>query len=294
LAKILGIIGGGRRNGYTSFFLKESIQAAQTDGVETEIIYLPDYAFTPCISCFSCLRNPQHTCVRNDEFGKNGKGEIFQKVTEANAIIIADPVHLSGASAQTHMFFERCYPFLWSGLLNGMPIASISVASNKGMHINARRDICRWSYAFSMKYLMGVALHTAYGEEKNINAVRELGQIVSKAAKADARDGRISFTVEDCFKLYSSKPWNAFQYNLENLTDGLFTWEDSIIQKAKEHVKKPDALKLLASAEKALDIAVESYQKKQEEEAAKHLAEARTVWAEATLKEFLEDDIFKV
>lgn len=70
MALLLGILCSGRRRGYTSALLSEVLAGAEeVEGVEVEVIYAVDYRFRPCVSCFDCIRDPQHTCSLDDDFG---------------------------------------------------------------------------------------------------------------------------------------------------------------------------------------------------------------------------------
>ena len=153
-------------------------------GVEVSQItkYLP---ISPCISCWNCLRNEEHRCTINDSMGKMGKGELFQKIVNANALFIAQPVYFWGVPAVTHLFFERFYPFLFSGELNGMPFASLSQAGNQGMAIMANRRMTRWAFSLKMNYIGGLPVHMVQFDEAKIRA-RYLGKKIAEAANLDA------------------------------------------------------------------------------------------------------------
>jgi len=109
MPRALALLGSGRREGYTATLMLGAVEGMkEVSAVDVEIVYLHDYVLAPCRSCFECIRDPDHFCVREDEMGKRGEGALFRKVRDANGLLLCDPVHLYGPSAQTHLFVERC------------------------------------------------------------------------------------------------------------------------------------------------------------------------------------------
>ncbi len=297
MAKILAILCSGRINGYTAALLKHSAEAAEavSDVVEVETLYLHKYKFGPCISCFNCIRDPEHRCTLNDDFGMKGQGELFLKVKDANGWILADPVHVWGPTAQCHLFIERCYPLLWSGLLEGLPFASISCATNQGMHILATREICKWAFTFGMRYIDGLAVHASHFAE-SLEEARYLGEKLGLAALSDSKDGRKKFSGdEERYLYYMDKPWSGFLPYMENLSQGSFQWQNSLIEKALRHgtFKNQEAIEFLKKAGEEFQKAIKYYNLQNYEEANKYLVKASSYWTHATWKEFLEEQVIR-
>ena len=293
MPNILAILCSARRSGYTAALLEAALEGvAACDGVTAERVNLHNHEFGPCRSCFACIRNEDHTCVQDDAFGRRGEGDISARLATANGLLIADPVHNWGPSATCHLFVERCYPFLWSGKLSGMPFASISCASNQGMHRLARANICKWAFGFGMHCVGGLAVHAAHFERARREA-RELGKQLADAALRDAADGRTPMTDEDRFLAYMDSPWAALDAYLENLTHGTMRYEGSMIQEALDAgtFTKPDAAKLLREAGEILREALAARAAGDLEEANRLLVRASACWTHATWKQFLEDDV---
>ncbi|HIE28961.1 TPA: flavodoxin family protein, partial [Candidatus Poribacteria bacterium] len=186
MAYILALLASGRTEGFTASVLESAIEGAQSvPDVEVELVHLHRYKFGPCTSCFACIRDESHDCILKDDMG--GGGELMAKVKRANGWIIADPVHCWGPSAQIHLFIERCYPFIWSGNLEGMPFASISCASNQGMQRIANGNLCKWAFTYGLRYIGGLPVHTAYIERARREA-KGLGQKLAEAAIGDAKE----------------------------------------------------------------------------------------------------------
>jgi len=293
---VLAVLCSGRKKGYTAGLLDAAAKGAEgVTGVTIDRVNLHDHQFGPCKSCFACIRDPNHLCVQPDDFGRKGEGVLYRKLKAANGIIIADPVHGWGCSAMCHLFVERWYPFVWSGGLGGMPFMSISCATNQGMQHVATQAICRWAFTHGLKYIGQLAVHASWYGEAMAEA-EALGREVGEAAIVEAQNGRKPFANdEERFLAYMNKPWNPLENYLANLSNGTFTWEKSLIERALRHgtFKRPEALDLLRKAREGFREAIRFYNLKNYEKATKHLVESSAFWTHATWKEFLEEQAIK-
>lgn len=295
MARLLAILFSGRRKGYTATLLERAVKGAESvEGVEVKLIQNSNYRYSPCISCFYCIRDPEHTCSLDDDFGRKGEGALFKELKNANGLIIADPVHFWGMSSGCHLFMERCYPFAWSDSLNGMPFASISCASNQGMQMIATRDICKFAFCLRLRYIGGLPVHTAYFEDA-LEEAEVLGRRVAEAALKDAVEGRKKMSDYERWNYYMNKPWSPLELYFENLTRGTFRWEDSLIEYGLRHqtFKREEAIELLKKSSEELAKALRAYRLKDYKEAMKLLLSASAYWTHATWKEFLEEEAIK-
>jgi multimeric flavodoxin WrbA len=312
-AVVLAVLCSGRRHGYTARALEAAVAGAQSvPSVKVETIRLHDYHFGPCTSCFNCIRRPDHTCTMDDDFGRKGRGVLFRKVREANGLIVADPVHGWGASAMFHVFYERLYPFLWSGHLNGMPFMSISCATNQGMMREAQRTITRWAFTKSFRLIGGLPIHASYFGEA-LKRARTMGKRLGLAALRDAK-GRKKFSDEQRFIRYVNTPWNPVEKYIDNLSNGTGTLGGSLIAKALRDktppppklrrpavalgeggFRLPEAIELLEKAREEFAICLRHWRngKGNVRAAARHLSRASAFWTHATWKEFLEREVIK-
>ena len=296
MSRVLALLGSGRRNGYTATLMIHATEGMrEIPDIEVEVVYLHDYALAPCRSCFECIRDPQNFCILEDEMGKRGEGELFQKVKNANAILLCDPVHLCGPSAQTHLFVERCYPFLWNGDLIGMPFASISCATNQGMQRIATRDLCKWAYGYGMLHIGALSVHASHFS-RALSEARSLGRNLAEMARKDFQEGRRPFPDRERFRWFIETPWNLLDAYLDNLSDGTFQWEDSLIEQAirNETFTNLESMELLHETAREFRIALEAYQVRDYERACDHLTACSTFWTHATWKEFLESDVIGI
>jgi hypothetical protein len=213
------------------------------------------------------------------------------RVKQANGWILADPVHCWGPSAQCHLFIERCYPFVWSGALEGMPFASISCASNQGMHRLANEALCKWAFTYGLRYVGGLAVHTTYLERARRQAT-DLGRELGEAAQRDAQ-GRAKFPDRERYVAYLDKPWRVLEPYLDNLSDGTMEVEASLIAQGLSSFRRRTAIDLLQRAKGHFEAALKLYKEGQEEAACGELVSASALWTHATWQEFLEEDVIK-
>jgi len=294
MARILALLMSGRRRGYTAGLWQTAIEGAETvEGIEVDAVHVHDYAFGPCRSCFACIRQPETYCVLDDDMGRRGQGELFQKVRQANALLIAEPVHTWGSCAQTHLFIERLYPLGWTGELSGIPALTISCASNQGMQHLAMEQLARWCFCSNFRYVGGLAAHVAYYEEAR-NRARYLGEKLAQAALQDA-SGRRLLSDEEKWRAYMDKPWNALCPYLENLTRGTMRAEESLIEYglAQGTFRREEARRCLEEARGPMHQAVAAWRLRDDEAAQRHLLRASALWTRATWLEFLERDVIQ-
>jgi len=295
MARVLGILGSARVDGYTIRVLREALKGAESiSGVETELIRLLDYRFGPCTSCYECIRMREHRCILPDDMGRRGEGKLWRKIEKANGLIIASPVHFWSADALTHLFIERLYPFIWSGELKGIPVVTISVASNQGFQIIANKMLCEWAFTLSMRYIGGLPVHAAYLDEALAEA-RYLGVKLGKAALKDEEEGRKPLTDEEKWLIYQDKPWKVFINYLENLTMGTGDPTLSIIRRAlaRRVFKRKEAIDLLRKADEEFEKFSHHYSLGEIKEAIRSLVRVSALWTHATWKEFLEEKLIK-
>jgi len=266
--------------------------AKRVRGVTVERLYLHRYSFKPCTSCFACIRDEKHRCVLNDDFGQKGKGILFRKVLAADGIIVADPVHGWGASAMCGLFFERWYPFVWSGAMNGTAFASISCATNQGMQHVAQEVICRRAFCNGLRLVGQMAVHASWYAD----ALKEARQLGSDVAKA-ARDGRKPFRDDlERFLAYAGQAWDPIDHYMRNLSDGTMTMDKSLIERAVRRgtFKRKAAKQLLQKAREGFREALRLYHLGNKEAATKALVECSAQWTHATWKEFLEQEVIGI
>lgn len=99
--KVLAINSSARKDGNTAILIGRVFEELNKEGIETEMIQLAGEVIEPCKACWAC--GGQKNCVhRKDRFH-----EIFDKMAEADGIILGSPVYTANISANMQAFLER-------------------------------------------------------------------------------------------------------------------------------------------------------------------------------------------
>jgi multimeric flavodoxin WrbA len=105
MVKVLGIVGSARgRGGVTDFAIKEALKAAEEEGAETETIYLAEKDIQHCDICGECSKEKKGKCHFDDDMQS-----IFEKMVEADGIILGAPVYNSSAPSKVKALQERAW-----------------------------------------------------------------------------------------------------------------------------------------------------------------------------------------
>lgn len=113
MVKILGICGSPRKKS-TYAALEEALKAAREEGdVETEIVELRGRKINYCIHCNKCLKDNMPNCTVYSD----GMDELYEKVYNCDAMLVASPVYEMNITAQLAAFFNRFRP-TWVMLKN--------------------------------------------------------------------------------------------------------------------------------------------------------------------------------
>lgn len=99
--KVLAINSSARKDGNTAILINRVFEELHKEGIETEMIQFAGQTIEPCKACWAC--GGQENCVhRKDHFQ-----EIFDKMKEADGILLGSPVYTANLSANMQAFLER-------------------------------------------------------------------------------------------------------------------------------------------------------------------------------------------
>ena len=99
--KVLAINSSARKDGNTAILINTVLEELNKAGIETEMIQLAGNVIEPCKACWAC--GGQGNCVhRNDSFR-----EVFEKMKEADGILLGSPVYSANVSANMQALLER-------------------------------------------------------------------------------------------------------------------------------------------------------------------------------------------
>lgn len=110
--KVIGFNGSPREKGNTEFLVQTALDQLRKLGFETELIRLGDKKIEQCSGCYACVNNKE--CSINDDFT-----EIFQKMIEADGIILGSPVYHASITPKLKAILDRA-GFLGRWVVNDM------------------------------------------------------------------------------------------------------------------------------------------------------------------------------
>lgn len=99
--KVIGMNGSSRKDGNTAIIIRRVFDELNKLGIETELIQLADYEVQPCSGCFACKGRANYVLT------KDGFSEIFNRLVEAEGIILGSPVYSADVSSKMKAFLER-------------------------------------------------------------------------------------------------------------------------------------------------------------------------------------------
>ena len=97
----IGIAGSPRRNGNTEIITQHALNAIAEEGIDTELISLAGMDIRPCDGCRSC-HGEREWCHIDDDLMP-----LYEKLKEADAIILASPVYYGSATSLIKSMMDR-------------------------------------------------------------------------------------------------------------------------------------------------------------------------------------------
>ena len=117
MSRIVVLIGSVRKGGNTDLLAQAFAESAGKRH-EVELVSVADYAVHPCIGCNSCYTSEGHRCFQEDDMQ-----QIYEKLKQADELVIASPVYFHGISAQLKAVIDR----LHTPMRNDFPIKKLGL-----------------------------------------------------------------------------------------------------------------------------------------------------------------------
>ena len=185
--KVLAINSSARKNGNTSILIDTVFEELNKEGIETEMIQLAGQVIEPCKACWAC--GGRENCVhKKDQFQ-----ELFEKMKEADGIILGSPVYSANVSSTMQAILERAAVIgdMNQGILKHKVGAAV-IASRRGGADNAFDTINHFFLNHEMFVAGSTYWNIGYGrmpqEVKNdteaLENMRNLGQNMAYLLKA--------------------------------------------------------------------------------------------------------------
>lgn len=99
--KVIGINGSSHKEGNTTIIINTVFEELNRAGIETELIQLADIDIQPCRACFAC--KGKKNCV----FRGDGFNDVFNRMVEADGIILGSPVYSADVSSKMKAFLDH-------------------------------------------------------------------------------------------------------------------------------------------------------------------------------------------
>lgn len=99
--KVIAINGSARKDGNTAIIIEKIFEELNAAGIETEMIQFAGNIIEPCKACWAC--GGQNNCVHK----KDMFTEVYEKMLDADGIILGSPVYSANISANMQAFLER-------------------------------------------------------------------------------------------------------------------------------------------------------------------------------------------
>ena len=96
------VLSGSPRKGGNTELLAEAFAKGATEGQHhVEIVSVRDYKVNPCLGCNACF-NTDGVCAQKDDMAA-----IYEKMIQADMLVIASPVYFYGISSQLKAVIDR-------------------------------------------------------------------------------------------------------------------------------------------------------------------------------------------
>lgn len=104
--KVIGINGSARKDGNTAILIQTVFEELNRNNIDTELIQLPEVKINPCKlceggECLACMK--KGACIFSDD----DFHIIFEKITEADGLILGSPVYGADISSKMKIFLDR-------------------------------------------------------------------------------------------------------------------------------------------------------------------------------------------
>ena len=119
------ILSGSPRKGGNTELLTETFAKGAAEHHHVEIVSVRNYKVNPCLGCNVCFKNETHTCAQKDDIAI-----IYEKMHQADMLVIASPVYFYGISAQLKAIIDRFHnPIRNSFNIQKMALLLVGAAS---------------------------------------------------------------------------------------------------------------------------------------------------------------------
>ena len=194
--KVLAINSSARKDGNTALLINTVFEELKKEGIETEMVQLAGKVIEPCKACWAC--GGRKNCVHK----KDPFQEIYEKMTQADGILLGSPVYTANISANMQAFLERASVVADMNRNENLlrhKVGAAVTAARRGGALNAL-DAMNHFFMLQDMFIVGSSYWPmAYGrmpgevkeDQEGIETMKNLGQNMAYLLKAlgERRDG---------------------------------------------------------------------------------------------------------
>lgn len=178
--KVLGISTSPRRRQNTEKLIEKVLEGSASSGAQTELFVISGKQINPCTGCWKC-KGEIKKCVIEDDMQ-----ELYDKIIEADGIVIGTPVYFFDMTAQCKMIIDRTFAI---APINGNKVGGIvTVAGSLGLS----EVVKNLSMYFSVQGITSAGSVAVYspveGKVKAQESAFELGVKIVKMINAQKGD----------------------------------------------------------------------------------------------------------
>ena len=194
--KVLAINSSARKDGNTALLINTVFEELKKEGIETEMVQLAGKVIEPCKACWAC--GGRKNCVHKKDLFQ----DIFDKMTQADGILLGSPVYTANISANMQAFLERASVVADMNRNENLlrhKVGAAVTAARRGGALNAL-DAMNHFFMLQDMFIVGSSYWPmAYGrmpgevkeDQEGIETMKNLGQNMAYLLKAlgERRDG---------------------------------------------------------------------------------------------------------
>ena len=177
--EVLGILGSPRRGGNTEILLDEALRGASDNGGSCEKVVLRNLKIAPCLEIYKCRE--AGVCAIQDDMQ-----ELFEKIVQAERLIIASPIFFYSVSALAKAMIDRCQSLWAKKYILKMPVSPI--ADRKGAFISVAATRGKKLFdgvRLTIKYFFD-AIDVTYSDELLVRGADAKGEVKNQSEALEA------------------------------------------------------------------------------------------------------------
>ena len=171
MSNIVILVGSMRIKGNTAR-LAQSFAKGVAKNNNVEIVPVADYNVNPCIGCNSCFVREGYKCFQDDDMVK-----IYEKLRNADIVVIASPVYFYGISAQLKAIVDR----LHTPMRNTFHIKKLGLLLVGAVQLPNLFDPILMQYQMVLDFFELESIGTVL-----VRGVKDIGDIENSSALEDA------------------------------------------------------------------------------------------------------------